>query len=63
MALALPIGVISALVAKALLWLIAELTNLVFFQVFSPHLPQLQNHRLGAWVIAAPVAGARWSSA
>jgi hypothetical protein len=27
--LALPVGVISALVAKALLWLIVEITNLV----------------------------------
>ena len=35
-ALALPVGVISALVAKALLWLIAVITNLVFFQRFSP---------------------------
>ena len=34
-ALAVPIGIVSALVAKALLWLIAELTNLVFFQRFS----------------------------
>ena len=29
--LAIPIGIISALVAKALLWLIAQITNLVFF--------------------------------
>ncbi|MGH8092524.1 MAG: chloride channel protein [Chthoniobacterales bacterium] len=57
-ALAIPIGVVSALVAKALLWLIAELTNIVFFQRFSPVLPLLQHHHLGAWVIAAPIAGA-----
>lgn len=57
-ALAVPVGVISALVAKALLWLIAEITNLVFFQRFSPVLDSLQHHHLGAWVILAPVAGA-----
>lgn len=57
-ALAIPAGLISALVAKALLWLIAEITNLVFFQRFSPVLGSLQHHHLGPWVIAAPVAGA-----
>ena len=56
--LALPVGVISALVAKALLWLIAEITNVVFFQQFSPVLGSLQHNHLGMWVIAAPVAGA-----
>jgi H+/Cl- antiporter ClcA/predicted transcriptional regulator len=57
-ALAIPVGIISALVAKALLWLIAEITNLVFFQHFSPVLGSLQGNHLGAWVILAPVAGA-----
>ncbi|MEP6974084.1 MAG: chloride channel protein [Spartobacteria bacterium] len=57
-ALALPVGAISALVAKGLLWLIAEITNLVFFQRFSPVLGSLQHHHLGPWIIAAPVAGA-----
>ena len=56
--LAIPIGAVSAIVAKVLLWLIAELTNIVFFQRFSSVLPNLQNDHLGAWVIAAPVAGA-----
>jgi hypothetical protein len=57
-AFALPLGVISAFVAKALLWLIAEITNVVFFQRFSPEMATLQHHHLGAWVIAAPVVGA-----
>jgi hypothetical protein len=35
-ALAVLVGVISALVAKALLSLIAEITNLVFFRRLSP---------------------------
>jgi chloride channel protein, CIC family len=57
-ALALPIGAISALVAKALIWLIALITNLAFFHRFSasPSLPQ-DNH-LGFWVILVPVIGA-----
>ena len=57
-ALALPIGAISALVAKGLLWLIAVLTNGVFFQRYSAVLPSLAHHHLGAWVIVAPVVGA-----
>jgi H+/Cl- antiporter ClcA len=55
---ALPVGVISAFVAKALLWLIGEITNLVFFQRFSPEMETLQHHHLGPWVIAAPIVGA-----
>ncbi|HJT45047.1 MAG TPA: chloride channel protein [Chthoniobacterales bacterium] len=57
-ALAVPIGIISALVAKALLWLIAVISNAVFFQTYSPELGSLVHHHLGAWVILAPVAGA-----
>jgi H+/Cl- antiporter ClcA len=56
--LAVPVGVISALLAKALLWLIAEITNIVFFQRFSSQFETLTHHHLGAWVIAAPVVGA-----
>jgi H+/Cl- antiporter ClcA/CBS domain-containing protein len=57
-ALAVPIGAIGACVAKALLWLIAAITNLAFFHCFSarPSLPE-QNH-LGWWLLAVPVAGA-----
>ena len=57
-ALAVPIGIVSALVAKALLWLIAEISNVVFFQRFGTELPSLVHHHLGPWVILAPVAGA-----
>ncbi|MBA3963331.1 MAG: chloride channel protein [Chthoniobacterales bacterium] len=56
--LAIPVGVVSAFVAKGLLWLIAEITNLVFFQRFGAALPPLEGHHLGSWIIAAPVAGA-----
>jgi H+/Cl- antiporter ClcA/CBS domain-containing protein len=56
-ALAVPVGVISALVAKALLWLIAVVTNFCFFHRFStePLLPE--QHHLGWWVVLVPVAG------
>ncbi len=56
--MAVVIGAISAGVAYGLLWLIALLTNIAFFQTFStaPALPA--NHHLGPWVILVPVAGA-----
>ena len=56
--LALPVGAISAVFVKALLWLIAEIRNIVFFQRFSSHLGSSQHNHLGPWVILAPVAGA-----
>jgi H+/Cl- antiporter ClcA/predicted transcriptional regulator len=57
-AMALVIGAISALVAYALLWLIAAITNLAFYQrlTAAPAVPQ-GNH-LGLWVVLVPVAGA-----
>ncbi len=56
--LAIPIGAIGALVAKALLWLIAVITNLAFFHHLSAQasLPEL-NH-LGWSLLLVPVAGA-----
>ena len=57
-ALALPVGAISALVAKALLWLIAVITNGVFFHRYSHALPSLAHQPLGPGVIAVPVIGA-----
>jgi chloride channel protein, CIC family len=57
-ALAAPIGAISALVAKGLLWLIAVITNLVYFLRFSSEpVTAAQNH-LGYWAIIVPVLGA-----
>jgi CIC family chloride channel protein len=57
-ALALPIGAVSALLAKALLWLIALITNIAYFQRFSalPGVPQ--EHHIGYWSIFVPVLGA-----
>jgi chloride channel protein, CIC family len=55
--LAIVVGVISAFVAKALVWLISIFTNLAFFQRFSSELiPPGQNH-LGYWVILIPAIG------
>jgi chloride channel protein, CIC family len=56
--LAVPIGAIGALVAKALLWLIAAITNLCFFGRLSVAAVTPAEHHLGAWVILVPVAGA-----
>jgi CIC family chloride channel protein len=55
--LAVPIGALGAFVAKALLWLIAVITNAAFFLRLSsdPVTPQM-NH-LGLWVILVPVVG------
>jgi chloride channel protein, CIC family len=55
--MAVIIGALSAVVAKILIWLIAIITNLVFFQSFSSELVPLTNHRLGPFVILAPVVG------
>jgi CIC family chloride channel protein len=57
-ALAVPIGVIGALVAKVLIWLIALITNLAFFQRISAAAATPQENHLGFWVIAVPVIGA-----
>jgi H+/Cl- antiporter ClcA len=56
--LALPIGAISAVVAKLLLWLIALITNLSFFHRLATTNALPQDHHLGYWVIVVPVIGA-----
>ncbi|HZV33749.1 MAG TPA: chloride channel protein [Verrucomicrobiae bacterium] len=57
--MALVIGAISALVASALLWLIALITNISFFHTWSAN-AQLtpQDAHFGPWVIVVPVVGA-----
>jgi H+/Cl- antiporter ClcA len=57
-ALAVPIGIISALVAKVLLCLIAVITNLAYFLRFSAVAALPQNHQLGYWAVGVPVVGA-----
>ncbi len=56
--MALVIGVVSAVVAKVLIWLIAVITNLAFFQRFSDAPVTPQEAHLGLWVIPIPVIGA-----
>jgi H+/Cl- antiporter ClcA len=51
------IGALSALVAKALVWLIAMFTNLTFYQRLSSEFLSPSGHHLGAWVIVVPVVG------
>jgi CIC family chloride channel protein len=55
--MALIIGVMSAFVAWALIWLIAVITNLAFFHRFSAAPATPQEAHLGLWVIAVPVVG------
>lgn len=56
--MAVPIGALSALVAKALLWLIAVITNLSFYHRFSDAPVTPVGNHLGYWLIAVPVIGA-----
>ncbi len=56
-ALAVPVGVVGAGVAKALLWLIAVFTNAAFFLRFSAEPVTLQGHHFGWWGVVVPVVG------
>ncbi|ACB76350.1 Chloride channel core [Opitutus terrae PB90-1] len=56
-ALAVPVGIMAALVAKLLLWLIALCTNLAFFQRLSTEPVALTGHHFGWWVVAVPALG------
>jgi chloride channel protein, CIC family len=51
------VGIISALVAYALVWLIGVITNLVYYQRFSPHLVSPADNRLGVVAIFIPMVG------
>src|SRR5262247_1442957 len=55
--MALIIGVLSAMVAYALVWLIASITNLAFYQRFSPIFQSPDQHHLGFYVIFVPAIG------
>ena len=55
--MAIVIGALSAVVAKILVWLIAVITNLVFYQTLSAQFVSPVNHHLGLFVILAPVVG------
>lgn len=55
--MALIIGLLSALAATALAWLIAVITNAAFYGQLSSALQSPVHHRLGYLVIAVPVIG------
>lgn len=55
--LALPIGAIGAIVAKALLWLIAVITNLAFYWRWSGTPAAPEGNHLGWWVVVVPIVG------
>ncbi len=56
--LAIAIGLVAAVIAKALLALIAAATNLFYFQRWSTAAVLPGDHHLGAWAVLVPVAGA-----
>jgi len=55
--MALFIGALSAVVAKALVWLIAIFSNITFYQRFSSELISPAGHHLGAFVVLPPIIG------
>ncbi len=55
--LAAAIGGAAALVAYALVWLIAVITNLAYYQRFSSHFVSPAGNRLGLWAVLVPVVG------
>jgi H+/Cl- antiporter ClcA len=57
-AMAALIGVIGSFVAYALIWLIAAITNLAFYQRLSANPAVPQGNHMGYWVVLVPVAGA-----
>src|SRR6185369_9963613 len=56
-ALAVGIGVVAAFVAYALLWLIAVITNLAYYQRFSSTFTSPAGNHLGAWALLVPAVG------
>jgi CIC family chloride channel protein len=55
--MALAIGAIGAVVAYGLVWLIAVITNLAYFQRFSSVFVSPAKNALGAWSVLVPVFG------
>ena len=56
-AMAIVIGVTSAAVAYALVWLIGLITNLAFYQRISPASVSPMGHHLGILVVVVPTVG------
>ena len=55
--LAVGIGVAAALVASALVWLIAVITNLAYYQRFSSQFVSPAGNHLGGWAVLVPMIG------
>src|SRR6185503_17189701 len=55
--LAVGIGVAAALVAYALVWLIAVITNLAYYQRFSAQFVSPAGNHLGGWAVLVPAIG------
>jgi hypothetical protein len=55
--MALIIGALSAVVAYGLIWLIAVITNVAFYQYFSSAFRSPDHHRLGYLVVLVTVTG------
>ena len=55
--MALIVRALSALVAYVLVWLIAVITNIAFYEQFSSRFQSLDRHQLGHWVVLVPVVG------
>lgn len=55
--MAVCIGVMSALAAKALVWLMSIVSNLAFYQQFSSTARSLTGHHLGLLVVVVPMLG------
>ena len=55
--IALPIGVMSAFIAYALVWLIGAITNLAFYQRLAADFISPAQHQLGYLVILVPILG------
>src|SRR5690242_14639677 len=51
------IGVLGAFVARALVWLIAVITNLAYYHRFSQTLVSPAANQLGWWAVLVPIAG------
>lgn len=51
------VGVISAFVAVALVWLIGSLTNLFYYHRFSSELVSPAANQLGPWAVLVPMVG------
>jgi CIC family chloride channel protein len=52
------VGAISAFVARALVWLIAVITNLAYYHTFSSTTRSPAENHLGLWALAVPITGA-----